>query len=149
MNTVKDILDSKGRDVWSIGPSQTVYEAVMMMIEKEVGALTVLDDASRLVGIISERDCARKLLLRDALARETHVEDVMTPEVITVTEDATIDRCLGQMGGRKIRHLPVMEGDTLIGIVAAVDVFKFIIRDQMTTIEELENYVKDETGGSG
>lgn len=148
MNTVNDILESKGRDVWSIGPSRTVYDAVKLMIEKEVGALTVVDDV-RLVGIISERDCARKLLLRDALARETSVDDIMTKEVITVREDTTVDRCLAQMAGRKIRHLPVMDGDDLVGIVAAVDVFKFIIRDQMSTIEELENYVKDETGGSG
>lgn len=148
MNTVKDILESKGRDVWSIGPSRSVYDAVMLMIEKSVGALTVLED-SRLVGIISERDCARKLLLRDALARETSVEDVMTPEVITVREETSVDACLAQMARRKIRHLPVMEGEELIGIVSAVDVFKYIIRDQMETIEELESYVKDETGGSG
>lgn len=149
MNTVKDILDGKGREVWSIGPLQSVYEAVEMMIEKQVGALTVLDDRSQLVGIISERDCARKLLLRDALARETDVAEIMTKEVIVVNEGTTVDSCLAQMARRRIRHLPVMDGDTLIGIVAAVDAFRFIIRDQLSTIEELEAYVKDETGGSG
>ena len=147
-NTVKDLLESKGRDVWSIGPSRSVYDSVKLMIEKSVGALTVLED-SRLVGIISERDCARKLLLRDALARETSVEDVMTPEVITVREETSVDSCLARMARHKIRHLPVMEGEELVGIVSAVDVFKYIIRDQMTTIEELESYVKEETGGSG
>jgi CBS domain-containing protein len=148
-NTVKDVLDSKGREVWSIGPSQSVYEAVEMMIERQVGALTVLDDDSRLVGIISERDCARKLLLRDALARETAVAEIMTEEVIVANERTTVDSCLAQMARRHIRHLPVMNGDSLIGIVAAVDVFQFIIRDQLSTIEELEAYVRDETGGSG
>ncbi|HKI74222.1 MAG TPA: CBS domain-containing protein [Pseudomonadales bacterium] len=149
VNTVKDILDSKGREVWSIAPSKSVLEAVEFMVEKSVGALTVVDGDKHLVGIISERDAARKVLMKEASPRETWVEDIMTREVFTVNESASVDRCLAQMAGRKIRHLPVMNEDALVGIVAAVDVFKYIIRDQLTTIEELENYVKDETGGSG
>jgi len=149
VNTVKDILDSKGREVWSIAPSKSVLEAVEFMVEKSVGALTVVDGDKHLVGIISERDAARKVLMKEASPRETRVEDIMTREVFTVNESASVDRCLAQMAGRKIRHLPVMNEDALVGIVAAVDVFKYIIRDQLTTIEELENYVKDETGGSG
>lgn len=149
VNTVKEILESKGRDVWSIGPASSVLEAVQLMADKSVGALTVLDDGRHLVGIISERDCARRVLMKEAQPRETSVADVMTKEVFVVNETTSVDRCLAQMAGRKIRHLPVVENESLVGIVAAVDVFKFIIRDQMTTIEELENYVKDETGGSG
>lgn len=149
MTTVKNMLDRKGREVWSIEPSQSVYHAVEMMEQKQVGALTVLADGARLVGIISERDCARKVLLQDGSARETTVADIMTQDVVSVDEETSVDDCMALMAANKIRHLPVLQDRTLTGIVAVGDVLKSIIREQSTAIEELENYIKDETGGSG
>jgi len=149
MTTVKNMLDRKGREVWSIEPSQSVYHAVEMMEQKQVGALTVLADDARLVGIISERDCARKVLLQDRSARETTVADIMTQDVVSVDEETSVDHCMALMATNKIRHLPVLQDRNLTGIVAVGDVLKSIIREQSTAIEELENYIKDETGGSG
>lgn len=148
MLTVKDMLDAKGREVWSIAPDATVHDAVALMEEKQVGALTVLD-GDRLAGIISERDCARKVILQDKSSREMKVADIMTEELISVSEDSSVDECMAQMASNKIRHLPVVEGSKLIGIVAVGDVMKFTIREQSSVIEELESYVKDEEGGSG
>ncbi len=149
MNTVKAMLDAKGREVWSTGPDKTVFDAVLLMEQQEVGALTVVDDAGRMIGIVSERDCARKIVLTDRSSRETRVADIMTKNVIVVHEDSTVDHCMAQMAGKKIRHLPVMDADKLCGIIAVGDVLKFVIREQAAVIEELENYVMDETGGSG
>ena len=149
MNTVKDMLDSKGRDVWSIGPSRSVYQAIEMMEEKQVGALTVLDDDARLTGIISERDFARKVILKNKSAHETNVADIMTTDVVAVAEDTTIDKCMSLMSQKKIRHLPVMDGSTPVGMITVGDLLKVTIKEQLMTIEELESFIMDETGGSG
>ncbi|MEX0942932.1 MAG: CBS domain-containing protein [Pseudomonadales bacterium] len=149
MTTVHEMLDSKGRDVWSIAPESLIYDAVELMEQKEVGALTILDQGQRLIGIVSERDCARKVILDNKPSRETQVADIMTKAVISVDEETTVDECMALMASNKIRHLPVMQDDSLIGIIAVGDVLKWIIREQSAVIEELENYVKDETGGSG
>lgn len=148
MLTVRDMLNDKGREVWSIAPDATVHDAVALMEDKQVGALTVLD-GDRLVGIISERDCARKVILLDKSSREMKVADIMTEELVSVGEDASVDECMAQMASNRIRHLPVVDDNGLIGIVAVGDVMKFTIREQSTVIEELESYVKDEEGGSG
>ena len=149
MNTVKDMLDTKGRDVWSIGPSRSVYQAIEMMEEKQVGALTVLDDDARLTGIISERDFARKVILKNKSAHETNVADIMTTDVVAVAEDTTIDKCMSLMSQKKIRHLPVMDGSTPVGMITVGDLLKVTIKEQLMTIEELESFIMDETGGSG
>lgn len=145
MKTVRDMLDSKGREVWSVGPTTTVFEAVRLMEQKGVGALTVLE-GDHLAGIISERDCARRVMMKELPAKTTPVADVMTTKLVVVNEKTSVDSCLAKMASKKIRHLPVMEDDKLVGILAAVDVFKFIIRDQMTAIEDLESLVLEETG---
>ena len=149
MNTVKELLGIKGRELWSIESSRSVFQAIEIMAEKHVGALTVLDADGRLAGIISERDYVRKLILQDKSAHETSVADIMTTEVVSVGEEATVDKCMGTMIEHKIRHLPVMDGEKPVGIVTVGDLMKFTVKTQSMTIEELESYIMDERGGSG
>jgi CBS domain-containing protein len=149
MNTVKEMLDLKGRGIWSIEADQSVYQAIEKMAEMEVGALTVLDGESRLAGIVSERDYARKVILKNKSSRETHVADVMTTEVVFVREDTSVEQCISLMGHKKIRHLPVMDGQTLVGMITVGDLLKFTIKEQSITIQELEGYIMEERGGEG
>lgn len=149
MTTVKDMLDAKGREVWSIDSSRSVYRAIETMAEMEVGALPVLDADQKLAGIISERDYARKVILKNKVSRDTTVADIMTRNVIVVSEATTVDECMALMSQRKIRHLPVMEGAELVGMITVGDLLKSIIDEQTSAIEELESYIKGETGGSG
>ena len=149
MNTVKEMLEIKGREIWSIEASRSVYQAIEMMEEKAVGALTVLDDDARLAGIISERDFARKVILKNRSAHETSVADVMTTDVVVVGEETTVDKCMSLMSQKKIRHLPVMDGRTPVGMITVGDLLKVTIKEQSMTIEELESYIMEETGGTG
>jgi len=149
MDTVKEMLDVKGRGIWSIEAFQSVYQAIEKMAEMEVGALTVLDGESRLAGIVSERDYARKVILKNRSSRETHVADVMTTEVVSVREDTSVEQCMSLMDQKKIRHLPVMDGQTLVGMITVGDLLKFTIKKQSIAIEELEGYIMDEQGGEG
>ncbi len=149
MNTVKELLGIKGRELWSIESSRSVFQAIEIMAEKHVGALTVVDADARLAGIISERDYVRKLILQDKSAHETSVADIMTTEVVSVGEEATVDKCMSVMIEHKIRHLPVMDGEKPVGIITVGDLMKFTVKTQSMTIEELESYIMDERGGSG
>ncbi|MBD3649540.1 MAG: CBS domain-containing protein [Pseudomonadales bacterium] len=149
MNTVADVLDMKGRDVWSIEATQSAYDAVEMMVQKNVGALIVSSQESQLAGIVSERDCARKVMLLNKPATDIQVADIMTRDVVVAREDTSTDICMSLMSGHKIRHLPVMKGGTPIGIITVGDLMKFIIKAQAMTIEELESFVFVETGGEG
>ena len=152
MDTVKEFLEIKGRGIWSIDESQSVYQAIEVMAEKKVGALTVLDDQDQLAGIISERDYARKVILKNKSSRETNVSDIMTTNVIFVREQSSLDHCMALLIEKEIRHLPVVTGTTHITPVAMLtvgDLLKFIIDEQTSTIEELESYIMEETGGSG
>ena len=149
MSTVKEMLDIKGRDVVTIGAADSVYESVEKMAEVQVGALPVLDDDGCLVGIISERDYARKVILKNKSARDTSVSDIMTRDVVVVREDTTVEKCMALMTHKKIRHLPIVEGQDLVGIIAVGDLLKFTIKQQSMTIEELQSFIMEETGGSG
>jgi len=138
--TVRELLKSKGGGVLSVHPESTVYEALQIMAERNVGALLVFDSA-KLVGIFSERDYARKLVLRGKFSRTTKVKEVMTEEVITVSPEENIEQCMDIMTNSRIRHLPVVQQNTVVGLISIGDIVKAIISDQKFTIDVLEHYI--------
>jgi CBS domain-containing protein len=140
MKKVRDILAAKGREVWTIEPDATVFQALEQMAEKNVGALVVLE-GERLIGVLSERDYARKIILEGRSSRQTRVREIMSGEVICVDPERTIEECMGLMTHRRIRHLPVLDGDQLAGIVSIGDVVNAIISEQQTWIRDLEDYI--------
>ena len=140
MNTLSQLLHGKSSEVWSIGPDDSVYDAIHLMAEKGIGALVVLKDET-LVGIISERDYARQVVLKDRSSRETLVKDIMSDKVVYADPDQTVDECLALMTEKRFRHLPVMDGDQMIGLVSMGDLVKTIIAEQKVTIDQLERYI--------
>ena len=137
---VKSILAQKSQTLWSISPETSVYEAMAIMSERHIGALVVLS-AERLVGIITERDYARKVILKARQSRETEVREIMTTPVLFVTPEQTIGQCMYVMSSRQIRYLPVLEADRVIGIVSIGDLVNRIISAQGDTIRHLHNYI--------
>ncbi len=140
MATVRSILQAKGYDVWSIAPDVPVYEALKLMSDKNVGALLVLDQGEW-VGILSERDYARKVELHGKTASDTPVNQIMTTKVVCVSPEQTLEECMALMTEKRIRHLPVLDGDQLIGLISIGDVVKNIIVEQEFVIQQLENYI--------
>jgi CBS domain-containing protein len=138
--TVNQILSTKGREVYSIVSTITVFEALRVMGEKNVGAVLVIEDGV-LKGILSERDYARKIVLKDKSSKKTPVSEIMESEVVTVTPSDNLDYCMGLMSQNRIRHLPVIENDTVIGLVSIGDVVKAIIEVQKETIKHLDSYI--------
>jgi CBS domain-containing protein len=140
MDTVRSILDNKGYGVTTVAPGQTVYEAIEQMAQIGVGALPVVADGV-LVGIVSERDYARKVILQGRSSRETVVREIMTESPVTVSPQHTVDECMRIVTDRHIRHLPVVEGGELKGIVSIGDLVKAIISAQAFTIDQLHTYI--------
>ena len=140
MKTVKDMLNSKGADIWFIRPDESVLEAIKMMAEKKVGALLVMEN-DNLAGIISERDYARKVILLGKSSRETPVSEIMTAEVVTTEPLETVEGCMKLMTDKRIRHLPVIENGKVVGVLSIGDLVKEIIAEQEFTIKQLENYI--------
>ncbi len=138
--TVEEILNQKGHDVWTISPKATVMEALKLMAEKHIGALVVTHD-DEVVGIISERDYARKVILRGRSSINTHVKEIMTEKVYYVNPKTTAEECLILTTQQSIRHLPVLEDGKLIGLISIGDVVKSVIGEQETTIRELSDYI--------
>jgi CBS domain-containing protein len=142
MTTVQRLLQSKGNAVWSIGPDASVFEAVQLMAEKRVGALMVVD-RNELVGVISERDYAREIVLKDRVSRDTPVRAIMTHRVLYVRPQQTLEECMALMTDKNLRHLPVLENGRLVGVISMRDVIKDLIAEKEFLIEQLENYITD------
>ena len=140
MKSLNQLLAAKGNQVYSIRPDAKVIEALQLMAQKDVGALLVMD-GEKLVGIVSERDYARKVILHGKSSQDVPVRDVMTSQVITVDPSYSVEQCMALVTQRRIRHLPVCEGDKLIGVVSIGDLVKEMIAEQEQTIRQLESYI--------
>lgn len=137
---IRSVLKSKGGDVWSVPPRASVYEAIASMSERQVGALPVVENET-LVGIISERDYARRVILKGRSSKDTQVAEIMTSPVLSVNPEATVEGCLRIMTINRVRHLPVIEGQKLVGIVSIGDLVKWIISAQADVINQLNSYI--------
>lgn len=140
MISIQQLLEKKGSEVWSTSPDASVYEALQLLAERNIGALVVLQDGE-LVGVISERDYARKVILHGKTSMKTPVQEIMTEEVITVSPVSTIEEAMALMTDKRIRHLPVVDEEKIVGVVSVGDLVKAIIADQEFTIDQLENYI--------
>ncbi len=140
MTTVKQLLAEKGDTVWTVGPDQTVLDAIRILADKDIGALVVVEDG-RPVGVFSERDYVRKVYIKGKTSPTTLVREVMSTPVVSVSPDATVEQCMATMTARRIRHLPVVENGRLVGIVSIGDLVNTIIREQNQLIEQLESYI--------
>lgn len=141
MTTVRDLLRHKGHTLWSTTPETTVYDALRLMAEQNVGALLVFDGDQNLAGILSERDYARKVVLQGKTSRETAVREIMTAKVFGVQPAQSLEECMALMTAKHIRHLPVLENGQVVGMISIGDVVRAVIADQQFMIEQLENYI--------
>lgn len=140
MAIVREVLEEKGHRVWTIAPDRFVYDAVALMAEKEIGALMVVQD-DKVLGLISERDYARKVILKGRASKDTHVRDIMETRVVYAHPDQTVEECMAIVTDRRVRHLPVLENARLIGIISIGDLVKSIIAEQRFIIDQLVNYI--------
>lgn len=140
MRTVRQLLEAKAPEVFAIGPDAPVIDAIRLMADKHIGALLVME-AGRLVGILSERDYARKVVLQGRSSKDTPVRAIMTPDVVTVRLTDTSDRCMQVVTEKRIRHLPVLEGDAVLGVVSIGDLVKAVIEDQQVELDQLQRYI--------
>ena len=143
--TVSEILNAKGRQTWWVSPNHTVLEAIQMMAEKNVGALLVIE-SGKLVGIISERDYTRKVILRGKASKDTPVKEILSDTLIQVKPSDSVEDCMRLMTTHRIRHLPVLEGDTVTGVVSIGDLVNWIISAQTSTIHQLQTYISGYPG---
>lgn len=140
MNFVNDLLKNKGKEVWSLTPESRVFDALEIMADKNIGAMPVLE-SENIVGMFSERDYARKVILKGKASKDTHVEEIMSTKVHTVTPEQSIEECMALMTEYRIRHLPVLDNGKLIGLISIGDVVKAIISEQEFMMGQLENYI--------
>ena len=141
MKTVRDLLEGKGRDVWSVAPDSTVYDALKLMAERGIGAVLVLD-GKKVAGILSERDYARQVVLKGKASKDTPVREIMTTRVVFIGPERSAEECMAVMTDKRIRHLPVLDGDDLLGILSIGDVVKAVISEKQFQIEQLETYIR-------
>jgi CBS domain-containing protein len=143
--TISEILGLKGSSVWSVSPDTTVFDAIQIMADKNVGALLVTE-GELLVGIISERDYTRKVVLKGKSSKQTAVREILSGQVIHVAPDSTVEECMRLMTDHRIRHLPVLEGSRILGVVSIGDLVNWIISAQTTTIDQLKTYISGYPG---
>ena len=141
MRSVKDILEEKGTQIYDVTPDATVYEALQIMADKNVGALMVIE-GDTVAGLVSERDYARKIILKGKFSKDVPVREIMTVDIIRIGPDNDVEYCMELMTDKRVRHLPVFENDRLIGIISIGDIVKAIIEHKEEIIEQLENYIK-------
>lgn len=141
MKLVKHLLDAKGRNLISISPGASVFEAIKLMADESIGSLVVLDEQGKLAGIVTERDYARKVIVKGRSSKETPVADIMTTDVLTAATDHSVKACMELMTEKRIRHLPVVENDEVTAIISIGDLVQAIIADQQEEIEHLEHYI--------
>jgi CBS domain-containing protein len=139
-DTISSILRYKGRDVWSVSPDDSVFKAMSLMADKDIGALVVIVDDT-LAGIVSERDYARKVVLQGKSSRDTPVRDIMSSPVVSVSPNHTVDDCMRIVTTKRIRHLPVVQGDKVVGVVSIGDLVRRVISTQGETIQYLQEYI--------
>ncbi|MGH7831129.1 MAG: CBS domain-containing protein [Candidatus Binatia bacterium] len=143
MKFVTEILKAKGHDVWTVSSDSTVYDALQMMADKNVGALMVVE-GDRLAGVFSERDYARKIILKGKASKDTLVSEIMSTEVVWVRPDQTVEVCMNLMTNKRIRHLAVLKEGRLVGVISIGDIVKAIMSEQEFTIQQLEHYITGE-----
>jgi CBS domain-containing protein len=141
MTTVREVLDRKGRDVFAVGPDAPVYRALELMAEKHIGALVVLDDERHLIGVVSERDYARKIALAGRSSKDTPVRDIMTTKLFCVSPVQSVEECMALMTDKGVRHLPVLDGERLDGVISIGDIVKSKLSEQEFIIEQLEHFI--------
>ena len=140
MTLVSQILQAKGKHTWTISPTATVFDALTLMAEKDIGALPVVEN-DIVIGIFSERDYSRKIILHGKSSRDTAVQEIMTPEVLCVSSDQSVTKCMALMTDKRIRHIPVLDNGQLVGVISIGDVVKAIITEQQIMINHLEDYI--------
>ena len=140
MKTVKQILDEKGHSTWSVAPGSLVYDALQLMADKGIGALLVVE-GGRLVGVISERDYARKVILKGKSSLDTPVKEIMTRDVVWVRPEQTVEECMALVTEKRVRHLPVLVDDQVVGVISIGDLVKAVIDEKDFTIKQLESYI--------
>lgn len=140
MTTIRQLLEKKGHDIWATSPDSSVYDALLLLAEKNIGALLVIDEG-QLTGIVSERDYARKVVLQGKASMKTPVREIMTEEVVTVSPQTSIEEAMALMTAKKIRHLPVTEEKEIVGLISIGDLVESIIAEQEIMISQLESYI--------
>ena len=146
--TIGHILNEKGTHVWSVSPDTSVFDAISQMAERNIGCLCVTENG-RLIGLISERDYTRKIILRGKASKTTQVREIISGQLISITPESTVDQCLHLMTDHRVRHLPVLENGRLAGLISIGDLVNWIISAQRTTIEQLQTYISGVPGTVG
>ena len=141
MKLVRHLLAVKGTNIISISPSASVFDAIKLMADESIGSLIVMDAGGKIVGIVTERDYARKVIIQDRSSKDTRVEEIMSTDLMTATRDDTVRSCMERMTENKVRHLPVVENDRVIAMVSIGDLVQAVIADQQEEIEQLEHYI--------